>query len=478
MKICVVDDEREVRISILQKLNALFPDDEIFDAEFGHQALERIDVVRPDLAFLDIRMPEIGGLEILKRLKASYPAMHVVIISGYDDFEYARQALQCGASDYLLKPADRAQLREIVDKVRSSLQMLLLQDLRQRIDAASIPLLANFRIVPQEAGIWFDERLWKAISFEPGDTGSGSPRNGENGLVFTFALEDGTEGAVVEATIEPASGGFREKAAFLPSLLAEYRKHRSRIFFHSREAAASSGSRSGKEWARRAVACRERIVLHARGGEYGKLELAFDEWLESLGHLDYSALEHQCAYLMALLDEGLTKKDMLIVDEDMLRYWQQWVSNHASWEALQQRLRRIVLGGVKAIQDVERQERTEREQPPGSWFQQALALIESSTDMNVSLEAVAETVNVHPVTLSRMFKQQMGENFVRYLTRKRLTHARDRLLRTHKKINEIAEETGYADHAYFRSLFKREFGFSPSEFRKQHGIDGVPEEHE
>lgn len=62
MKICVVDDEQEVRMSILQKLNALFPDDEIFDAEFGHQALERMDMVRPDLAFLDIRMPEIGGL--------------------------------------------------------------------------------------------------------------------------------------------------------------------------------------------------------------------------------------------------------------------------------------------------------------------------------------------------------------------------------------------------------------------------------
>lgn len=478
MKICVVDDEREVRMSILQKLNALFPDDEIFDAEFGHQALERIEVVRPDLAFLDIRMPEIGGLDILKRLKASYPAMHVVIISGYDDFEYARQALQYGASDYLLKPADRIQLREIVNKVRSSLQMLLLQEVGQWIDAVSIPLLAGFRIVPREAGIWFDERLWKAISFEHGDTGSASPRNGETGLVFTFALEDGTEGSVVGMTIEPASGGFREKADFLPSFLAEYRKRRARMFFQSRQATADGGGRSGKEWARRADACRERIVLHARGGEYAELETAFDEWLESLGHLDYAALERQCAYLMALLDEGLSKKDMLIVDEDMLRYWQQWVSNHTSWDSLQQRLRRIVLGGIKAVQDLERKERTEREQPPGSWFQQALALIESSTDMNVSLEAVAEAVNVHPVTLSRMFKQQMGENFVRYLTRKRLMHARDRLMHSHKKVNEIAEETGYADHAYFRSLFKREFGYSPSEFRKQHGINGGLEDHE
>ncbi|CAI6083328.1 response regulator [Cohnella sp. JJ-181] len=477
MKICVVDDERQVRMSILQKLNALFPDDEIFDAEFGHQALERIEMVRPDLAFLDIRMPEIGGLDILKRLKASYPAMHVVIISGYDDFEYARQALQYGASDYLLKPADRVQLKEIVDKVQGSLQTLLLQEVRQRIDAASIPLLAGCRIVPQDAGLWFDERQWKEIRFWPEEAESASPEDRPTGLLFTFALEDGTEGAVVGATVEPASGGFREKAAFLPSLLAEYRKRRARMFFHSRPTASDRGGRAGKEWTRRAVDCRERIVLHARGGDYAELELAFDEWLDSLGHLDYNALEHQCAYLMALLDEGLTKKEMLIVDEDLLRYWQQWVANHASWEALQQRLRRVVLGGVKAFQDVERQ-RTEREQPAGSWFQQALALIESSADMNVSLEAVAEAVNVHPVTLSRMFKQQMGENFVRYLTRKRLTHARDRLLRTHKKINEIAEETGYADHAYFRGLFKREFGYSPSEFRKQHGIDGVPEDHE
>lgn len=477
MKICVVDDEREVRMSILQKLNVLFPNDDIFDAEFGRQALERIEMVRPELVFLDIRMPEMDGIDILKRLKTSYPAMHVVIISGYDDFEYARQALQHGAADYLLKPADRAQLREIVDKVRGALQTAMLQEVRGRIDGAGVPELAGMRIVPHDAGLWFDERQWKAIRFGPRHEGGPLSQHDKSETLFTFALEDGTGGDMVGTTVEPDAGGFQEKSAFLPSFLAEYRKHRAALFFGPRPAAPKGSGLSGKEWLRRAGTGRERIVLNARGGDYAALELAFDEWLDSLSHLDYPALERESALLMALLDEGLTKKDMLIVDEDTVRYWQHWVSNHDSWEALRQRLRRLVLGGVKAVRELEQEERTDRD-PSGNWFQQALTLIRNSTDMNLNLEAVAEAAGVHPVTLSRMFKQQTGENFVRFLTRKRLAHARDLLLRTGKKINEIAEESGYADYAYFRSLFKREFGYSPSELRKQHGMDGASEEHE
>lgn len=94
----------------------------------------------------------------------------------------------------------------------------------------------------------------------------------------------------------------------------------------------------------------------------------------------------------------------------------------------------------------------------------------------MSLESIADVVGVHPVTLSRIFKQQTGMNFVRYLVRSRLQHAQSLLLKTDKKINEISEEVGYVDYRYFRTLFKKEFGCTPSEYRRRNGIGAAGDE--
>jgi len=81
LKICVADDEKEVRESIVRKIKSLFPEDRVFDIGFGRAALDGMMLVRPDLAFLDIRMPEMDGLEILREVKkavSSYACRHIV----------------------------------------------------------------------------------------------------------------------------------------------------------------------------------------------------------------------------------------------------------------------------------------------------------------------------------------------------------------------------------------------------------------
>ena len=91
-------------------------------AQNGKQALELIEEHSPDLVLTDIRMPVIDGLEVLKNIALGYPYIKTIIISGYSEFEYAKQAIKYGVKDYLLKPLEVEELREALFKVKISLQ--------------------------------------------------------------------------------------------------------------------------------------------------------------------------------------------------------------------------------------------------------------------------------------------------------------------------------------------------------------------
>ncbi|MBP1157300.1 MULTISPECIES: response regulator [unclassified Paenibacillus] len=466
MKICVVDDEREVRISIIQKLTLLFPHEQIFDVEFGRQALEQIALVQPNLVFLDIRMPEIDGIEILRQLKLMYPTMYVVIISGYDDFEYARKALHHGAMDYLLKPADRVQLREIVEKVQHHLKSAFEKELDVLLSKTpnALKILKNIQLF--NVSLWFDERQWKTIIFSDHLDFlklEAAPQD----ILLTFGVDSETQGMIMKADSDQGRGSFRERESFMRVFLLENQRRQQAQFFQVPVSEYITKPNDQKHGVKQAAKLQRKMVNHARAGDFSELESSLDAWFKCLENMGYGDLQRECALLMALLDEGLSKHEVIVLEEDTLYYWSEWVSKHRTWSELKETIRKLVLGGVKALKSLEQQD---HDTGSNHWFKQALQLIEASHDPNLSLDSVAEAVNVHPVTLSRIFKQQMGMNFVRYLTRKRMQLAKTLLLSTNKKINEISEEIGYADYPYFRSLFKKEFGYSPSEIRRNNGI--------
>ncbi|SDH84216.1 response regulator [Paenibacillus naphthalenovorans] len=473
MKICVADDEKEVRESIIYKLTMLFPSAKIFDVGFGKMALEQISLVKPDLVFMDIRMPEMDGLEILRSIQRTYPTMQVVILSGYDDFEYARKALQYGAVDYLLKPADREQLREVVEKVKLEMDVLLLKEMESVLVKLSNQYVFVHNLKCYNTGLWFDEREWKEILFgDPAElckTWESHPDR----ILLSFSVNFDYGGVVVHTPSGQNRTSFREKHDFLSSITAGIEQWESERFFEGqRERGEAALEKNGKEAARKAVSLRQHILSYAKIGDIPHLEAALDHWLNSLEELEFHQLKKECVNLMALLDEGLTSKNELIVlEEEKIHYWTQWVSKHKTWSELKQKIWKFVLDGVRALTQLENQSSL-------SWFRQALQLVDTSRDPNLSLEMVADAVGVHPVTLSRIFKQQTGMNFVKYMIRSRLRHAQTLLLQTDKKINEISEAIGYMDYRYFRTLFKKEFGLTPSEYRRGNGFVNTGDETE
>ena len=88
---------------------------------------------------------------------------------------------------------------------------------------------------------------------------------------------------------------------------------------------------------------------------------------------------------------------------------------------------------------------------------------------NVSRTRMAELVHFHPDYLSRIFKEATGFSMTDYLTELRMQEAKRRLLKTRERISEVALEVGYTDLSYFTRIFRRRFGVSPREYRKQEG---------
>lgn len=86
------------------------------DAGDGELAYPLILKTQPDILITDIRMPFMDGLELSRLVRQKLPSIKILILSGYNDFEYARQAIEIGVTDYLLKPISSSQLLEAVKK--------------------------------------------------------------------------------------------------------------------------------------------------------------------------------------------------------------------------------------------------------------------------------------------------------------------------------------------------------------------------
>ncbi len=118
MKLLVIDDEPLVRQGIVsliayKKLGI----DSIFEAENGQQGFEIVAREEPDIILCDINMPKVNGLDFAKEVKATWPWIKIAIITGYDYFDYAKQAIKIGVEDYVLKPVSKSDVQEVIGKL-------------------------------------------------------------------------------------------------------------------------------------------------------------------------------------------------------------------------------------------------------------------------------------------------------------------------------------------------------------------------
>ena len=114
-KILIVEDVNLFREAFKTTLEASFPRIAVDQATDESEALQKVDTFLPDLIFMDIRLPEGNGLELTKKIKATYPNINIVILTNHDIREYREAASQCGADQFLVKDSfSRMELEELV----------------------------------------------------------------------------------------------------------------------------------------------------------------------------------------------------------------------------------------------------------------------------------------------------------------------------------------------------------------------------
>ena len=90
-------------------------------ARNGVEALEMAEEIQPDVVMTDIKMPYMDGLTLSKKLKELYQKIKIIIFSGFDEFEYAKEAIKIEAEEYILKPINSNELREVFERIRTNL---------------------------------------------------------------------------------------------------------------------------------------------------------------------------------------------------------------------------------------------------------------------------------------------------------------------------------------------------------------------
>jgi len=122
--IVVAEDEEILLNNLIGKIEKFCPDFEVIGkAQTGEQALALFMEESPDILITDIKMPVMDGLELIEKARDFYPFMKTVITSGYSDFEYAKKAISLKVSDYLLKPVDTDELKEVLNKLKNEYNM-------------------------------------------------------------------------------------------------------------------------------------------------------------------------------------------------------------------------------------------------------------------------------------------------------------------------------------------------------------------
>ncbi|MBO4991611.1 MAG: response regulator [Firmicutes bacterium] len=122
LRVLLVDDEIMIREGFKRLFDWESHDCEVVgEAADGMEALSQIDVLQPDLVIMDINIPIMNGLKVIQLSRIKHPATAFIIVSGYDDFSYCREALRLQITDYILKPVNYEEFGNCIDNLKISM---------------------------------------------------------------------------------------------------------------------------------------------------------------------------------------------------------------------------------------------------------------------------------------------------------------------------------------------------------------------
>lgn len=519
-RVLLVDDEEDIRVGISRKMDwAALGFALVGEAENGQDALELAETLKPDVVLTDIKMPFMDGLELCRILSRRLPASKFVVFSGFDEFEYAKQAIRMNVFEYILKPINAAELSGVLRRLKERLdtertERQNAEVLRSRYEE-SLPILRELfcahllegRIPPEQAA----ERAARLELDLSGDAWAAA-------LVHIHTAANRRELAALSVrqlmeenlTLERCGcrvflygddvavlAAFHGGSAVYPliealnrvcALAESYLGLRLTVGVGA-PCAELEGLPQSAEGAKSALDYRG-LVGAGRVIYIGDLEpgagasISFDESdeRELAGAIKLggeaevrSAVEHLTdrvrrsglaaghLFFLELLTclLRLVRGAELDVEEVFGAGFTGAVqaTDFSSSDALGE----WCLERCLRIQALIRRRRTDS---AGQAVARARDFIrEHYGESDLSVERLCDYLHLSPAYFSTLFKRETGMSFTSYVTVVRMEAAAEALRSSEEKTYLIARRCGYEDANYFSYVFKRHFGVSPTKYR-------------
>ena len=522
--VLVVEDEYEQRRAIIERVNWEAAGFEVIgEAENGVEALDVIESLEPDLIITDIKMPMISGLELAAKVRQLRPVTQIVILSGYDSFEYAQTAINYNIIRYLLKPISSSEMSEELFEIHRRMDEKLAsvisapgQDLQKQLHKLSVDrFLLPLMLGSNEEQP--DENELKQKAEELGIIKKGAcPRfcvlvskfkNNENTSCtgaehtdfidsvlshYMYSVSFIVYGRVVTLAVAEGSGNFSNIMELPVREIVQTAKrmlNQSCTIGISREFLALSGCAGAYFQA----------VTARRYTADGAGEVRFINDQEHDGEIEIDQLEKTILKLEQLLKVGNVEElenfiqklfanstpenaDLLVFQiiatvyrvvsnatddkSEILKLLSDnpifaRVTTYSSEAVMKNELTDFCCNAKTLISGMQKRDSE-------ILCDRVVQIINDRfSDEELSLTMVSNELAVSPNYLSALIKKTKKKNFIMLLTERRMSAAYDMLVCSNMKVLEISEKCGYSDQHYFSYCFKKFYGESPNKVRNK-----------
>lgn len=487
------------------------------EAENGKKLLQLINDLKPDIVISDIEMPELKGLDIIRTVKEQGLATKVILLSAYQEFSYAKDALTYGAIDYLIKPVLKEDLINSVKKAQALIRkenfsIVVGEDIEEKNAIVSKnENIYNDRFKERlaELQIETEERIFVGACFSLAEETVQTIGNNNKFELLRFAIfksiqdyiEKNQYGVILKRNDKRSSAilsvpekKYEAELDRILHILKEelYQQYKAKIVIGIGDASWDMEKmnyiyKTAKfSWGIYYFWQQDIIFYKNINKEYTQsvedlekesvhfVELVInrnEEWLHSykrcldfIENIHYGnryAAENRCVLLVTDLYRELSEYKM-ITEEEKIHY-EEFISK-IRFCSTYQSLRKYTTDYLKVFVDKIFNDRMNGD---SSVIRSVKQYMNEHFKEDIKLSQVAKIAYMNPYYFSTFFKKETGQNFKHYLLEVRMKEAKKLLLETDMKTYEIAKEVGYNDVRSFTDKFREIYGDSPSSLKKE-----------
>ena len=525
-RILVCDDEGIVREGLKFIIEKAFCGECTTEfAKSGRSAVEQAELFRPDIVFMDIQMPGINGIEAMREIRKLNHNIVFIVLTAYDKFTYAKEAIDLGVLEYLTKPINRDKVCAIIQKA-----MRVIAERREKVSKeleikekleTVIPIIENgfiYSILLQEydnkellnykelLDVEYNEGYMLVIAY--GDETKDGNLTNPIGASVKMQKEVTSMREVVRELFPLSILAFigNKIIAFVPAeARLEYEERvlsieRARSMVRKLEQMMGMKFKVGmglvypmdtlvNSYKEAMTALKQSAgkVTHVQdiavGCEYEEYPIEIEkELFQALEKGNVNEVTIQCGLFMNWLrntSEVLNNNGKLKIMEFVLRGEQQAYEHGGMVYQLNNRQGYVeeLLGCsdygqleewfIEKMKDAGNNILVKQKEKSTSVVKKSVQYIDEHFTKDLSLDDISREMNISPYYYSKIFKDEMGINFVEYLTTKRMDYAKELLGNHAKSIKEVCVQSGYGDPNYFSRIFKKYEGMTPSEYREK-----------